>query len=269
MAAASLTMAMDDLVEDLQLHEVILQSLDEQRPHAVEERQEIVDVINSLQTKLAQLRGDPPRKPQQNLSVRQGMPTPSPAGSMGQVDGGYDASPFYTSSHKSPHSSPNQPQEGERHRGPFPIRKRRYSSESSNNAQPPVKRPQADDSTRSNAQIESSQVDDEIDDEAEELRVLLGLDDEDMVAFQDEQRQAEEELKKKKEQERRDEEFARVLYESVFDQPQRVSTSVPIKREPERNAPQPRDAGWSGPGLSDPPSPASRAVDDVFCEAGH
>ena len=57
MAASSVNAAVDDLVEDLQLHEVILQSLDEQRPDAVEERQEIVDTIKDLQTKLAQLRG--------------------------------------------------------------------------------------------------------------------------------------------------------------------------------------------------------------------
>ena len=241
MAASSISMAVDDLVEDLQLHEVILQSLDEHRPGAVEERQEIVDIVKELQTKLADIRGETLQKPQQNLSVRQSTPaSSSPARSIGQVDGGYDASPFDNSGQQSPQPSLSQHEEGERHRGPFPVRKRRLSS-ASLNTQPPVKRPQANDPSRSNTQTKSSQCDDELDDGAEELRMLLGLDNDTMAVFQHEQMQAEEELKKRKEQEHRDAEFARVLHESVFDQPQPMSTAVPPQRGLEHNAYQHRD----------------------------
>lgn len=266
MAASSVNAAVDDLVEDLQLHEVILQSLDEQRPDAVEERQEIVDTIKDLQTKLAQLRGEPPQKPQQYLSVRQSTPTSSSAGSIGQVDGGYEASPFDNSSRQSPQPFPSQHAggEGERQRGPFPIRKRRLSSESSVNTQPPSKRPQANDPPRSNPQTESSQGGDEFDEGGEELRMLLGLDNADtMAAFQDEQKQAEEELKKKKDQERRDAEFARVLHESVFEQQQPTSTAVPAQREPEHKAHQHRDdhAARFRAGLFNQPRPTSAISD--------
>lgn len=61
--------SIDDLEDDLQLHQVILQSLNEQRPNAVEEIQEILDVIRDLETRLARLRRGGQATPQTRSPV--------------------------------------------------------------------------------------------------------------------------------------------------------------------------------------------------------
>ncbi|KAL4875052.1 SNF2 family N-terminal domain-containing protein [Aspergillus karnatakaensis] len=56
--ASSADPAIADLLDDLDLQRVILQSLNESRPDAVEQRRETMDTIRELETKLAELRGE-------------------------------------------------------------------------------------------------------------------------------------------------------------------------------------------------------------------
>lgn len=250
MADPSDNVSVEDVIEDLQLHEVILQSLDEQRPDAVGERQEILDAIKTLQLRLARLRGEPsPKSNHQNNSV-----TPAASSAMlpsAQLDGAYDMSPFDNSPpHWGRDQSPGFP--------PRPrdlsIRKRRHATESSDDTRPPTKRVQSDVFSPPSSQLaQSTQEDSDEYDGADELRQLLGLDDEDtMLAFRDEQRKAEQWLKERKEQERRDEEYARMLHDGLFERP----------RDPPRELPQPQSAQsstssyYSGASLPFPASPA-------------
>lgn len=250
----------ESLMEDLQLHEVILQSLDEQRPDAIEERQEIIDTINGLQTQLAQLHGEALSESRHySSSSHEHTPPFSSTFAGAQMDGSFDVSPFDNSPRGTPSPPPPLRQsEGNLSHAPFPIRKRRHDSELSDNTQPPTKRPQGNKpSHSSNSQIEPTQNSEEFDDGAEELRQLLGLDNEDtMAAFQDEQKKAEEWLRKRNEQERRDGEFARTLHDSLFDRP--PASSVP-HRESEHKGHEHR---YGEPtrlhrGLFDQPRPTS------------
>ncbi|KAF4267990.1 hypothetical protein KXX13_007896 [Aspergillus fumigatus] len=78
--------SIDDLEDDLQLHQVILQSLNEQRPNAVEEIQEILDVIRDLETRLARLRRGGQATPQTRSPVTSSGTPKSPL-SQAQLDG--------------------------------------------------------------------------------------------------------------------------------------------------------------------------------------
>ena len=260
MATPSADASTEDLVEELQLHEVILQSLDEQRPDAVEEKQEIIDTIKGLQTRLAQLTGESPPESQHDSSFSHEYAPALPSTLSGaQMDGAYDVSPFDFSPRGAP--SPRSPLRQFEGNAPFPVRKRRHNSELSDNMQPPTKRPQGNDPPRSsNPQIESTQNSGDLDADSRELRLLLGLDDEDtMVAFQDEQKAAEDWLRKRTEQERRDREFARVLHDSLLDQPQPTPASSTPQRELGTKGYGPRDEGSAKlhRGLFDQPRPSS------------
>jgi hypothetical protein len=63
-----------------------------------------------------------------------------------------------------------------------------------------------------------------LNDESEELKRLLGLDNDDTLrALQEEQRKAEQWLEERKEQERRDEEYARMLMNGLYEPPRPAS----------------------------------------------
>lgn len=276
--------SVEDIIEDLQLHEVILQSLDESRPDASEERQEVLDTIKGLETRLAQARGDPlPASQDYSLSSDRAM-TPASAStvSRAQIDGGYDMSPFDNTPprwDRSPSPLPLWPAgaQAPRSHGPFPIRKRQHNTDSSEDFRPPAKRIQSSDfPPSSNHRAESLQSSEDFDEGAGELRQLLGLDNEDtMAAFQDEQRKAEQWLKDRKEQERRDEEFARMLNEDLLDRHSSPASEIELgivqdeRREDVLapgfrlglfDEPQPRSAlsstSYSGSSVSFPMSPA-------------
>ncbi|GIK05918.1 hypothetical protein Aspvir_010032 [Aspergillus viridinutans] len=78
--------SIDDLEDDLQLHQVILQSLNEQRPNAVEERQELLDIIRDLETRLARLRRGGQATPETRSPVARSATPGSPL-SHAQLDG--------------------------------------------------------------------------------------------------------------------------------------------------------------------------------------
>lgn len=257
-------------MEDLQLHEVILQSLDEQRPDAVDERQEILEIIQSLQSQLARLRGEPSPKP----SPENNSATPAPPSfsmlSAAQLDGSYDVSPFDDSPFD---DSPPPPRWGlglgqgesrsfapaQRSHDIF-IRKRRYTDDSSDGMRPPNKRIQSDaylPRTSSQLAPPSMQEDSDEHDGADELRQLLGLDDEDtMVAFQHEQRKAEQWLKERKDQERRDEEYARMLHDGLFERPRERPRELPRELPRPASAQSSTSTYYSGSSFPFPASPA-------------
>ncbi|ODM22578.1 hypothetical protein SI65_00167 [Aspergillus cristatus] len=261
MADPSNDASIEDIMEDLQLHEVILQSLDEQRPDAVDERQEILDTIKSLQSQLARRRGEPSPKPSPINNLATPAPPSSAMLSAAQLDGAYDVSPFDDSAPPPPRwgqdQSPSFTPAQRSH--DLSIRKRPHTDEFSDGMRPPAKRIQSDAYLPpTSSQLDQSTQDDSDEyDGADDLRQLLGLDDEDtMLAFQDEQRKAEQWLKERKEQERRDEEYARMLHDGLFERPRERPQEQP------REIPRPASAQsspytyYSGSSLPFPTSPA-------------
>ncbi|KAB8079502.1 SNF2 family N-terminal domain-containing protein [Aspergillus leporis] len=270
--ASSTGAAIEEILEDLQLNHVILQSLEEQRPSAVAEKQEILDVIKGLETRLAELRGtatrDPP--PRSRFSSQQGSGTSSMY--RAQLDGSSDSSPVNSPSDVRPGqstmSSPQHPFQsaarlGEpvRPRGPLPIRKRQREEEDTDvetdwrdDLELPFKRvatklsSSSSPSSRSVRSLQGQGLGDEPGDSTDELRRLLGLDSHDtFLRLQDEQRKAEQWLQERKEQERLDEEFARRL-EGFQESPPRPSSARSSS-----------STHFSGSSLPLPTSPAPQA----------
>lgn len=289
MATPSNDASIEDVTEDLQLHQVILQSLDEQRPGASEEREEIMDTIRDLEMRLAQLRGNPSPHPSQNnhrpSSSYLETPDPYPRMHPAQLDGGgFDVSPFGESpplrwDHSSGTTPPSLPPLPGTARSPgsFPIRKRRHATaSSSDDMQPPPKRVLGDELPRPSSPAASTQDSEQFDDGADDLRRLLGLDNEDtMMAFQDEQRKAEQWLKERKDQERRDEEYARMLHDGLSEQPRPASarsfastnysgSSLPFPEAPMGREPIFGDENSPFPRYNQPPSAATSHPHDIL-----
>ncbi|PLB50130.1 P-loop containing nucleoside triphosphate hydrolase protein [Aspergillus steynii IBT 23096] len=249
MASSTNHSSIDDILDDLQLNQVILQSLDQERPDAVLERQEIIDTINDLQARLAELRGDPPP----SLQARQSLDGAADYanGIQPQLHDLDDPSPPWPSQ---PNHRPDLPPFA----APSYVRKRQRDedigaqndedaetdfTDFTDDLELPVKRVRTSrPSERSSPGAQSSrsgladEQDGEIGDGADELRKLLGLDSQDTLQrLQEEQRMAEQWLEERKEQERRDEEFARRLNEG-FQEPQRPSSSVASPAHHARNS---------------------------------
>lgn len=199
-----------------------------------------METIKDLEMRLAQLRGDPSPHPSQDhhrpSSSYLETPDPYPRMHPAQLDGGgFDVSPFGESPPRWGHSPGSPPPPtlpsmshlpgAERSSGSFPVRKRRHATESSSDdMQPPMKRVLGDEPPRPSSPTAFTSNSEQFDDGADELRRLLGLDNEDtMMAFQDEQRKAEQWLKERKDQERRDEEYARMLHDGLSEQPRPAS----------------------------------------------
>lgn len=238
--ASSTDASIEDILEDLQLNHVILQSLEEQRPNALAERQEILDVIKTLETRLAELRGTATKSPPHSRFP----PHQGPENSFSyraQLDGSSDSSPVNSPrglrQGQSTMSPPSQPFQSARRLaeqsqplGPLTIRKRgREKDYDPNHAHDdgvetdwtddldlPLKRiatkkPSSSPSSLSIRSLQGQGQDDGFDDSIDELRRVLGLDSQDILELQDEQRKAEQWLESRKEQERLDEEYARRL----------------------------------------------------------
>ncbi|KAE8379960.1 SNF2 family N-terminal domain-containing protein [Aspergillus bertholletiae] len=233
--------SIEDIQEDLQLNYVILQSLEEQRPNALAEKQEILDVIKALETRLAELRGTATKSPPHTHSA----PHQGPANSSwyrAQLDGGDDSnrvnSPCGLRQGPSTMSPPSQSFQSARRLaepsqplGPLTIRKRRREDGDDRNhtydddvetdwtddLELPLKRvatKKPSSSSPSSLSVRSLQgqgQEDGLGDSIDELRKVLGLNNHDIIELQDEQRKAEQWLEKRKEQERLDEEYARRL----------------------------------------------------------
>ncbi|EAW06955.1 DEAD/DEAH box helicase [Aspergillus clavatus NRRL 1] len=113
MATLAPDASIEELDDDLQLHLVILQSLEEQRPDAIEEIQEILGVIQDLQTRLTILRGEP-RTPAEVNPRSTRLSTSYPDLALAQLDGAGDvwepmSPPRWGSSAMSPPRQPPQP----------------------------------------------------------------------------------------------------------------------------------------------------------------
>ncbi|EAU36638.1 conserved hypothetical protein [Aspergillus terreus NIH2624] len=221
--------AINDVLEDLQLHHVILQSLEEQRPDALEEKEEILETIRGLEKRLAELRGEPARSTQRRPARTSQANSTRPSTSSSQLDGPSDSPappPRWGSSAMLPPRA-----ESSRSLGPLSIRKRARSSQEETESDgsddtddleiPPAKRtwnpaPRISKSPPPSFGSQASRLagsDSEFEG-ADDLAQILGLDSRDtLLAIQDEQRKAEQWLKERREQERRDAELARRLME--------------------------------------------------------
>ncbi|KAE8145855.1 SNF2 family N-terminal domain-containing protein [Aspergillus avenaceus] len=234
--ASSINESAEDLLEDLELHQVILQSLEEERPDAVAEREEILETIRDLETRLVQLRGVDARIPPPSHSSYQHDARSSDI-SRAQLDGNsipYSVNSFRHSQEGQsgtmfppPRPSPKQ-MESTQSLGPLSTRKRRrdddqgnYDSDSdesdwTDDLEVPNKRiapnrPSVSSTSSSHSLSRESLGGDSAED-PNELHKLLGLDSQEtLLALQEEQRLAEQWLENRQEQERRDEEIARRL----------------------------------------------------------
>ncbi|KAE8385977.1 SNF2 family N-terminal domain-containing protein [Aspergillus alliaceus] len=247
--ASSTDALIEEVLEDLQLNHVILQSLEEQRPGAVAEKEEILDVIKGLEWRLAELRGTATRSsPPHSRAASHQTPETSFLHRT-QLDGGSDTGPVnsprglrHGQTTMFPPPQPFQSAPGlvepSRPLGPLSIRKRGREEEDNNDGDETdwtddlelpskrvaTKKPSSSSSSSPDSQsVRSAQrqeLGDGIGDGADELRKILGLDSHDtFLQLQDEQRKAEQWLKERKEQERLDEEYARRL-EGLQESPQ-------------------------------------------------
>ncbi|KAH8703147.1 SNF2 family N-terminal domain-containing protein [Talaromyces proteolyticus] len=217
MASSPNAMSTEDILEDLELHQALLESLLEARPGAEEDRMELESTIRALRRQLDQRRGLAPRlSPQPHPTVRlqstfdgagdDRMPSSPFASISNELDpelqaqyiAGQPPGPVYptSSSHPTPHRN---------HPNPTllyassPATDHMYSRESGP-------------STPGAASTHSFSLGDEgLDDDDTQLHRLLGL--EDVDSFAEGQYEAENWLKDRHEQERKDEELARRLQE--------------------------------------------------------
>lgn len=250
MAASSGDTAMEDLLEDLSLHHVLLQSLEESQPDDIESKEELMEAIKKLEQQVARLRGDRPR----SSSAAPSRSSHGPS----QLDGPLDERPADSSSiprwggsqQTSIANSSNSASSQSRGHVPYPdtsrflqplqTRKRQYEDVDAGymgeTSEPVSKRntpmyPRSVSSTPTASSVssagfgEAAKSSDALE-ASSELQQLLGLDS--LDTFHDMQRrqqEAEKWLEERREQERRDEELARKLQEGWVDGPQHPTAS--------------------------------------------
>ncbi|PKY06718.1 hypothetical protein P168DRAFT_288632 [Aspergillus campestris IBT 28561] len=239
--------SIDDILDDIELNHVILQSLDEERPDAVEDRQDIVNTIRNLEARLAELRGEP----QPSESRPPSPPFHQPSGeselSRSQLDGSADnghrmvVSPPHGRFAMSPPPRPGPPGQGTttvlHSLGSSSAHKRPHTPETDASddtddlERPPPKRtllsrpsPRPDSRDLPDPSFEreasaESQADDS-------LMQLLNLSGSDLQALEEAQKELERDIQRRKEQERQDEELAR-KFEQGYWEPPSSSQSTP------------------------------------------
>lgn len=232
MASSTNDASVEDVLDDLQLNQVILESLDQERPDAVAERQEILDIIKELEARLAVLRGEP-------LASFQSQPSSHVAAdhtvvTRPRLDDQPDASASWSCQSNHRHDSPFFV-------GPSIMRKRQRNedvtdenedadedaeTDFTDDLELPAKRVRTSRPSENSSSVARSSPSIPTDDGADELHKLLGLDSRDtLLRLQEDQRKAEQWLEMRKEQERQDEEFARRLNEG-FQERHRPSSPV-------------------------------------------
>ncbi|KAL3472139.1 SNF2 family N-terminal domain-containing protein [Aspergillus californicus] len=253
--AAPTDPAIVEVLEDLDLHRAILESLSENRPNAVEERLETLEMIKGLETRLAQLHGyNTGRSPSRSSSSQESTPMRTLLPRT-QLDG-----PFFSRS--TTPANPPQPRQPAytlppQHRNPpttrdmdMPTtRKRRYDDEYDDEEEDvgigSSKRtaihgpglgfgqyalPNSPDRTPGSVGSNSE-------DDIEDLLDIFGIDGQDTLReLQEEQRRAEKWLDDRKVQERRDLEFARSLMDS-YDSPRLSSPAIESSPTSHQQAP--------------------------------
>jgi hypothetical protein len=272
-----LSQAVEEIQEDLDLHRAILASLDNRRPDVIEQRQETLEAIKELETKLAQLRGiDSSESSSHSPSSYQDIANSDLPDA--QIDGPVFSNPSSPPQFGRPafSSLPSRPRPLPQNRPSEmpPSRKRRLSDDDETGmgyGQP--KRavlgqvtPASTTFTPTSTGFDHGSPSDvsATDDNEELLMEMLGLEGRDNFrALQEEQKRAEKWLEDKKEQERRDAEFARNLMESFADpQPSSSaqgssSNSRPASAFPERTLPA------SNPVINTPPSATNAFTTDT------
>ncbi|KAL2814911.1 SNF2 family N-terminal domain-containing protein [Aspergillus cavernicola] len=259
--ALSADLAIVNVLEDLDLHHAILESLSERRPELVEQRRETMEIIKELETKLAELRGNnTDRLSSGSSSSHQSTPSSIIPGA--HLDGPvfsrattpssppqFGRSAFSSLPSRSRSPQPSRPPE-------IPnTRKRRYDNVdenqvglgSSKRAAIPRSVPAVGEfaSAASSDHISPS-VTSNSEDDVDDLLDIFGLDGQDTLrALQEEQIRTEKWLEDRKEQERLDAEFARSLVDSydVSRPSSAVTGSSPTSRP-----------GYSLPGRTLPPA---------------
>ncbi|OJJ73280.1 hypothetical protein ASPBRDRAFT_173837 [Aspergillus brasiliensis CBS 101740] len=267
--ASATDASIQELLEDIELNQVILQSLDEERPDAAEDRQEILDTIKRLEARIAVLQGRPTGGP----SAASPPPDPAPSGlSFAQLDGAFpDASgstrspsPAESSSSSSSSSDARSALRFDVAHGPSAFRKRQHFSSDASHSEnvedddsdtsditddleaPIPRRPKRMRRVSPEAEPSNDVPDDDLENSLagnEQLRQILGIDSADIMReIQEEQRRAEKWLEERREQERRDAEFARRLNDSFYEPSQSPSSTQSIfssRRRPSVSAPGP------------------------------
>ncbi|KKA19995.1 SWI/SNF family DNA-dependent ATPase Ris1 [Rasamsonia emersonii CBS 393.64] len=218
-------------MEDLQLHQALLQSLIESRPGAVEEREELQETIRQLERKLARCRGESSRP----SSSRTATSTPVVSQLDGPSDGREESPPFWgniwgsvndidttsTVLRRSPSHQSYRSSSPDFSRFPQSLHSRKRSHRSAALGEPSgpsskrITSFESRPSTPSASSVHSlGERPGSLDGSTEELQRLLGFDSRDtLLAMQREQMEAERWLEERKEQERRDAEYARALQE--------------------------------------------------------
>ncbi|THC97171.1 hypothetical protein EYZ11_003336 [Aspergillus tanneri] len=226
--------SIEDVLDDLQLNHVILESLNEERPDAVAEIQEIRDTIKGLEARLTQLRGHPSGS-QQSHPPSSYQTTSNTSVARAQLDGGSEPLTAARLSGQSDMSPPPRPSRlVQRSESPpymttaFTRKRQHYYGDDSetdftDDLEFPAKRVRTNQlsessspGVRSSGNVSTDGLEEGLGDANDELQKILGLDSRDtLLALQDEQRMAEQWLEERKEQERRDAEFARTLMDGA------------------------------------------------------
>lgn len=241
-------------MEDLQLQNVLLCSLEEEQPNATGEREEIECEIERLQKKLAGMRRDRFK----NMFGRKQSSSHASASDVGmsraQVDGGSDvessgASKAAMAAPARSTNLPGAPMSLSSSKRPF--RDADLGADSGPSTAKRAATSQNVPSSPSNASVHSQNSSDDDFEGADELRELLGFGGREALReMQDEQRKAEKWLEEKKVQERRDAEYARSLQDGLFESP-RAQRQEPVANDP-------LHGGSGPPTTSRPPSPVFR-----------
>ncbi|KAI9367237.1 SNF2 family N-terminal domain-containing protein [Aspergillus egyptiacus] len=266
--ASSTDPAILEVIEDLDLHRAILQSLNEQRrPDDLEQRQETLATIRELETRLAELRGDATDRASSASSA-----VPNLTGSVSTAN---PPSPpqFGRPAFSSLPSRPRSPPSNTLLEVPS-NRKRPYNDVGENDEPSgPSKRTAIRTPGYVFSEPSSSAASDHIspsspssnskndEDDLDELLGIFGVEGSDTLrALQEEQRRAEEWLERKKEQERRDAEFARSLMESYDPQLSSSPPGSPLAIRPGPSRPDHRAPSLAS-NMPPQPGPAYRSAD--------
>ncbi|OKL60854.1 hypothetical protein UA08_03301 [Talaromyces atroroseus] len=208
MATVPDTASIEDILEDLELHQALLQSLIETRPGAIEQRKELEATVMDFERQLAQRRGVPYHTPPQQAPE-------SPQRATFRFDGANDSSParqgvnnlldFFTPPQQRVSYQRKRPVQVADFTSPTgsPLSKRARS-------QQPASSPQSAMSPYGRFSHKNS-----LNPNNDPLNEFFALDGGDLEDFQAEQYEAAKWLDERRAQERRDEEFARRLQERL------------------------------------------------------
>ena len=232
--------SVDEILDDIELNHVILQSLDEERPDAVEDRHDIVNTIQNLEARLAELRGVPQPSESRPPSPPSNQPSGDPGLLRAQLDGNAEnghpmvVSPPYARSAMSPPPRPGPPGQGTttvlHSLGSSSAQKRPHTPETDASddtddlERPPPKRTLLSrPSPRPNSrEMPDRSFDREGSAESQTdnaLMELLNLGGSDLRALEEAQKELERDIQRRKEQERQDEELARKFQQGYWEPP--------------------------------------------------